>query len=145
MNKDTENFLETLLWVADDPGGETRPFEGMTIHQFAPEMITGAEAFCAGFRAHLEKTGFDMASFDRLERSFGGNCYFSLSGHGVGFFDECDDALSDLQDVIQTWAGHRRFEELANMLEVNESGKIDIGIIPEAIKEYRDRYFAVPA
>jgi hypothetical protein len=31
------------------------------------------------------------------------------------------------------------------MLEVNESGKIDIGIIPEAIKEYRDRYFAVPA
>ena len=87
-----------------------------------------------------------MDNLDKLERSFGGNVFFSLSGHGCGFFDDCDDELSDLQEVLEKWAGEngrsKRFEELDTNLDVGDDGKIDLCYIPSAIEEYRNKLFA---
>lgn len=144
MNEDTKNFLITLLWMADNPDEEKRPFIDKSIYDFTPEFVAAADAFVAGFRAHLVKIGFDMAALDHSERTFGGNCYFSLSGHGCGFFDDRNEVIAGLQDIIKEWAGGFRFEELAECyLEVNDDGKIDLSFIPEAIEEYRNKFFKV--
>lgn len=150
MKKDTQDFLETLLWLADDPDsqegrGEKRQFQNKTIYDFSDAFIAGAESFIDAFRAHLDTIGF--TAWDKMERSFGGNVYFSLSGHGCGFFDDRNDEVSDLQEVIQKWAGDNgrrlRFEELDCMLDVFEDGKIDISFIPSAIEKQREALFTI--
>ena len=144
MKTDTRQFLETALWIADDPDDDTKPFEGKTVDDFSPEMVEAAESFVDGFRTHLEETGFEMALLDQLERCFGGNVYFSLSGHGCGFFDECKPELSELQDTLEVWSGDRhRFECLASYLEVRGDGKIDLSFTENSIKAYRDKMFKV--
>lgn len=144
MTDMAEDFLEAALWIAADPEDMTEPFKGKTVHDFAPEIVEGVERFCEGFRAHLEASGFDMGLLKKLERSFGSNCYFSLSGHGVGFFDESDATLAGLQERLRDWSrAPYRFEEFAGLLEVREDGKIDIAIIPEAIAKYRAEFFDI--
>ena len=144
MKQHTMDFLETLLWVADNPDDSVRPFADKTIYDFSDEFVAGAEAFIDAFLDHLIKIGFDTSRLPG-ERSFGGNVYFSLSGHGCGFFDDRDEAIADLQEVIQKWAGgRRRFEELEYNLDIGDDGKIDLSYIPSAIKQYRDALFAVP-
>lgn len=144
MKQDTKDFLSTLLWLADSPDNKRRPFLDKTILDFSDEFIAGAELFIEGFRAHLEKTGFDMATLDRAERSFGGNVYLSLSGHGAGFFDDNDKAIAGLQETIQKWTGGLRFHELECDLDIWKDGKIDLCILPGYLKEYHDKLFAVP-
>lgn len=142
MTTDCVDFLSTLLWLADDPDDcANRPLSGLTVYDFHPALTAGVEAFCAAFRTHAEALGYDLSA---LERSFGGNVYLSLSGHGAGFFDERDATLAELQDVLQTWAGVRRFEELESMLDVGDAGKIDLAYLPQYIDERRAALFAVP-
>ena len=144
MKTDTMQFLETALWIATDPEDDTKPFDGKTVEDFSPEMIEAAESFVDGFRAHLEATGFDMALLDLSERCFGGNVYFSLSGHGVGFFDECRPEIAALQERLEAWSGDKhRFEFLASNLMVHDNGKIDLAFKPKFLKEYRDKMFKV--
>ena len=144
MNKDTQDFLTTLLWCAEGNEDYSEHLANKTIHDFSPEFVAGVESFVDAFRAHLAATGFDMDSLNRLDRSFGGNCFFSLSGHGCGFFDERDEALAELHERIKAWSGNRyRFEELDYMLDVGDDGKIDLSYIPEAIKAQRDALFTV--
>jgi len=149
MKQDTIDFLSTLLSLADNPDrGEDRPFMGKTVYDFSPAFQAGAEKFVDAFREYLESEGFGHL-IRAGERSFGGNVYFSLSGHGCGFFDDNDERVSNLQDVIQEWAcapnNHaHRFEELENDIEVGKDGKIDLCIIPEAIESVRAALFAVP-
>lgn len=151
MNTDTSDFLEALLFVADSPDHDERPLEGASIHQFSPEFVSGVDSFIDGFRSYLEAKGFDMDRLDSLERSFGGNVFFSLSGHGVGFFDESgnypdgDSELGDeLQSHLDAYSGnHHRFEGLDGMLDVSEDGVIDLSILPEFIAEYRAKLFTV--
>ena len=145
MNTDTINFLEALLFNTDEEsqmrGG---PLYGKTVHDFSPAFVAAVDKFVSAFRAHLETTGFDMGKLDNMERSFGANVYFSLSGAGCGFFDDNDEEIAALQETLTTWAGAYRFEDLASNLDVGEDGKIDLSFIPSAIEEYREKYFGVP-
>ena len=78
------------------------------------------------------------------ERSFGGNVYLSLSGHGAGFFDDRNEEVAGLHERIKNWAGGYRFEGLADLLDVDDDGKIDLSFLPEHIDSRRDALFAVP-
>jgi hypothetical protein len=144
MKTDTINFLNSLLSMADDPDSRESPFKGTSVYDCTPAFVAAVEKFVDAFRAHLESTGFNMSKLDTAERSFGSNVYFSLSGHGCGFFDDNDEEVAGLHDTLKAWAGAYRFEDLADNLEVNEEGKIDLAFIPSAIEEYREKYFGVP-
>lgn len=142
MNTDTENFLLALLGV-NDLG------DAATVHRFAPAFVAAVDTFISSFRDYLESAEFDMDRLDYLERPFGCNVYFSLSGQGVGFFDEYDDPERtlgrDLQDHLDAFSGnHYRFEELECCLEWNDAEEIDLAFIPSALEEYRTKYFVTP-
>jgi len=116
MNTDTKDFLEMLLWLNE---GQEKPFalKGATIYQFSNAFVSAVDGFISGFRSFLESKGFDMDRLDYLERSFGGNCLVSLTGHGIGFFDEYGDPEKTLGDELQALiceysGGRHRFEEL---------------------------------
>ena len=135
---DTAAFLESLLWVADAPH-----IADWTIHQFHPEFTTALESFLDGFRAFIDlkneirETPLDP---DDCNRSLGGNVFFSLSGHGCGFWDESD---SELGDTLQAWlveySGDKyRFQELESTL-AKFNGKIHLAYRTAA---YRREYLA---
>lgn len=142
MNQDTTNFLTTLLWLAYNEE-EPRRFTDKTIGDFSPAFVAAIDGFVAAFRAHCNANGYSDKRLNDLQRSFGGNCYLSLSGHGAGFFDERDDELADLHKLITAWAGGSRFEELESMLDIDENGTIDLAILPDHIDAYRTKLFAV--
>lgn len=146
MNQDTTDFLATLLWLASDTetdGG--RELENKTIHDFAPEFVERVEAFVNAFREEAERIAPACFSDGWIgERSFGGNVYLSLSGHGAGFFDDSDENVSELHTALKKWAGAYRFEELGGLLEIREDGKIELAIVDSAKEEYYNRLFAVP-
>lgn len=137
---DVAHFLECLLYCIED---ESRPeLVGKTIYDFSPEFVAGAGSFIDGFREFLDGKGFDLSRLDNLERSFGGNCYASLSGHGIGFSDERDPAGDELQELLREYSGDRyRFEQID--LSEDENGKLDLAFIPSALPEYRSRLFTV--
>lgn len=141
----TADFLQTLLWVADNPDNEERPLEDSTIYHFTPELIEAASNFVHGFRAYLAEKHPDLHErCDDGGRSFGGNVYFSLSGHGCGFWDDRDHELGrGLQSALEAFSGSRyRFEELEhNLSKDEETGTIDLAFVPEALAEYRRKYF----
>ena len=148
MKQDTADFLNTLLWLAEDGTDFTDvDLRGKTVHDFSDKFVEKAEAFVDGFREHLRITGFDMEKLELLECSFGGNVYLSLSGHGAGFFDDNDSDLSALHGIIKKWAGTNgriyRFEELEYSLDLDKDGKIDLSYIDSAIDEQRDALFSI--
>ncbi|OQA09839.1 MAG: hypothetical protein BWY66_00378 [bacterium ADurb.Bin374] len=143
MNRDTQDFLAILLWLADNPDEKQRPLMGKTIRDFSDKFAEGADKFIAAFRQHLIGKGWRPEKLDGAERSFGGNVFFSLSGHGCGFFDDRDEEIAALDETVKEWAGGNRFEELDYMLDVGEDGKIDLSYKPSAIDEMRAALFAV--
>lgn len=143
MKQDTSDFLATLLWVADGPDLDERPLAEMSIYDFSDAFVDAVEKFVDGFRAHLEATGFDMAALDRAERSFGGNVFLSLSGHGCGFFDDNNEDIAALHEVLKAWAGSHRFEELEYRLWVGSDGKIDLDAADEFLAKARANMFSV--
>ena len=155
MNTDTKNFLNNLLFDtqcgqndSETPFTEEESIQGCTIEDFSPEFVRAVEGFIDGFISFLNKEEFDTDRLMYLDRSFGANVYCSLSGMGVGFFDEYSDpdkTLGDeLTNLIKEYSGNNyRFEELAYSLSKNEKGKIDLAFIPSAIDEYRNKMFKV--
>lgn len=144
MNSDLSNFLESLLFTI--PEDSPQELRDASIHDFSPEFQDAAQAYLSGFREYLNTHHLDIHEReDELDRSFGGNVYFSLSGHGCGFWDERDSELgSAYQDALEAYSGGKyRFEELDCMLEVNEAGKVDLAILPEFIADYRQKLFTV--
>lgn len=148
MKQDTIDFLSTLLWLAERLDKERRELMGKTVYDFSDAFIAGAETFIEAFRQHLIDTGVRPDVLASCERSFGGNVYLSLSGHGAGFFDDRNPQVAELHERIKKWAGScgraYRFEELESMLDVGDDGKIDLSFIPSAIDEQRAALFAVP-
>lgn len=150
MNQDTKNFLESLFFVADNPDNETREFLASTIYDFSPEFVAGVDSFIAGFREHLSNQENELAArADECERSFGGNVFFTLSGHGCGFWDDRDMELGDyLADQLRAYSGNRyRFENLEYQIEIPDlgamDGAIDLAILPQFIEERRTALFSV--
>jgi len=137
---DTAHFLETLLFCMESPD---RPeLAGKTIYDFSPEFVAGVDSFISGFREYLDGKGFDLSRLDNLERPFGGNCYASLSGHGIGFFDDSDPVGDELHEWISWYSKSQcRFEHID--LSEDENGKLDLSFIPSALPEYRARLFTV--
>lgn len=144
MNRDTKDFLETLLWLADSPDANERLTLTKTVYDFSEKFVESVDRFIAAFRRHLTDSGIRPEVIEGAERSFGGNVYLSLSGHGAGFFDDRNEDVAELQDVIKKWAGGNRFEELGGNLDVGEDGKIDLCYLPQYIDAQRDKLFAVP-
>lgn len=139
MTNDCASFLETLLWVL--PEDEDREIREATIHDFSPEFVEGVEAFISGFRDFANARNpeaLEMA--DNCCRSFGGNVYFSLSGHGVGFWD--DRETEAMQLLLEEYSGSKyRFEGIP--LSFRGDGKLDLSVIPEKLPEYRAKLFNV--
>lgn len=145
-SQDTKDFLETLLWLNE--GTETDAIKGATIYQFSRDFIRHVDIFISGFRSFLETKGFDLDRLDYLERSFGGNCLASLSGHGFGFFDEYGDperTLGDeLQKLIREYSGNNyRFESLDS--QIMRRKKISLAVRREFISDELRKLFTVAA
>lgn len=122
LNSDSAAFLETLLWVGPH-------VSAWTIHEFHPEFTAALESFLDGFRDFItvkNESRDEEIDPDACARSFGGNVFFSLSGHGCGFWDESGDE----GDILQAWlaeysGGKYRFVELeSNLAKFN--GKIHL-------------------
>ena len=134
ISQDATDFLTAYLWANEE---QMPDLEGKTIFDFSPAFIAGLESFLSRFREFCEWRGVEIPE---TERSFGGNVYFSLSGHGVGFRD--DSETEHLQAELVEFSGSKyRFEGL-NVSE-NEDGELDLSYIPEALAEYREKTFGV--
>lgn len=144
-SKDAQDFLETILFICEREDDADCPLKGKTVFDFSAPFVAAVESFIDGFKSHLETKGFDMERLDLLQRSFGGNVFASLSGAGIGFFDEWGDeekTLGDeLQAVIEEYSGKYRFEQI-DVCE-DENGKLDLCILPEFIDASRAKLFNV--
>jgi hypothetical protein len=142
MNKDASDFLETLLFtIPEDEPGELRE---ASVSDFSPEFIAAVDSFVSGFRIYL-KVNHPELEPDECQRSFGGNVYFSLSGHGCGFWDDLNGELGDgLQKALEAYSGRKyRFEELDGMLSRDaDTGKVDLSFIHEVLAKYRQKCFS---
>jgi hypothetical protein len=136
MKTDTQNFLEAILFAYPENENGENEMDGKSVYDFSPAFIAGAEQFIEGFRDYLTLREIEITESDR---SFGGNVYFSLSGHGVGFWDSND--TEHLQARLVAYSGDKyRFEQI-DLCE-DENGKLDLSFIPSAIEEYRTRLFS---
>ncbi len=120
-----------------------------SIHEFHPEFIAAVESFLDAFRAKLSELRETAEDPDTLDpdatgRSYGGNAYFSLSGHGCGFWDDRDsDRGQALQSALEAFAGgdRHRFEELDNLAKFH--GKIHLAFITADARRIRlARFFS---
>ena len=143
MKQHTSDFLATLLWVADGPDLDERPLANMSIYDFSDAFVEAVEKFIDAFLDHLVKIGYDTSLLGKAERSLGGNVFLSLSGHGCGFFDDSNDDIAVLHEVLKAWAGSHRFEELEHRLWVGSDGKIDLDVKDEFLAEKRAEMFTV--
>lgn len=132
MKTHTQDFLESLLFVSDR-------LEGKTVFDFHPDFIGAVDSFTDKFETYLAKRGFDFTRLDDLQRSFGGNVFFSLSGHGCGFWDERDPVGKELDEHLRAFAGRYRFEQID--LSTHRGGKIDLSIRVPFIAAYRTKLF----
>lgn len=136
MKKDTADFLEAILFAYHENENGENEMDGKSIYDFSPAFIAGAEQFIDGFRDYLTLREIEIPESDR---SFGGNVYFSLSGHGVGFWDSSD--TEHLQTHLESYSGRKyRFAQID--LSEDENGKLDLSFIPSALDEYRTRLFS---
>ena len=139
MTKYAQDFLEALLWANEEVNEE---LQGHSIHEFDPRIVEALELFISDFRAYLSMSGFDMDEVDGLERPFGHDFYFDLSGHGVGFWDNGDDLGKEVSKAYREFAGNYRFEELGNNLMWNdETNQIELSFMYEFQQEYINKYF----
>jgi len=138
ITQDAADFLEALLFAL--PEYEPQDIREATIYDFSPEFIEGVESFISAFRDFAnERNPEALDSADSHPRSFGGNVYFSLSGHGVGFRDSADTEA--MQPLLEEFSGSKyRFEQIS--LDFREDGKLDLAFIPEALPEYRAKLFS---
>ena len=138
MNTDTRDFLTALTFSA----GEDSPILDASPDDFAAPFVDAVENFILAFRACLDEKGIEP--FDDCPRSFGGNVFFSISGHGVGFWDEGKTLADENQAALESFAGKYRFGELADNCDFNDAWEIDLCFIPSALEEYRAKYFVTP-
>ena len=135
--QDTQDFLEAILWAYPENDEGQNEMDGKSVYDFSPAFIAGATQFLDGFRSYLNEHGIDIPE---PRQSFGANVFFSLSGHGVGFWDS--PHTEHIQPLLESYSGRKyRFEEI-DLCE-DENGKLDLSFIPSAIAEYREKLFSV--
>lgn len=136
--KDTADFLTALLFAL--PEDEPEEIREATIYDFSPEFIEAASGFISDFRDFANARNPDaLDDADNSPRSFGGNVYFSLSGHGCGFWDS--DDTEAMQPLLEQFSGSKyRFEEMP--LAFRADGKIDFAFCSEFRDAYRANKFS---
>jgi hypothetical protein len=141
-NKHTNDFLAALLFTSHFTNNSTNGARSKSIYDFHPDFIKAVDSFITKFEAYLERRFFEFDRLDDLHRSFGGNVYFSLSGHGCGFWDEGNDTGSELNDHLRNFSGNSyRFEHID--LSTHRGGKIDLSILVKHNDEYREKMFSL--
>lgn len=147
MNTDTSHFLEALLFGL--PEDHAAQKNGWSIHEFHPDFVEAVTQFIYAFRDRLQDLSEEneiYADPDAGERSFGGDVYWSLSGHGVGFWDARDSEWGKaMQAALEAFAGGDcyRFEQI-DLMKFN--GKIHFPLRTAAFR--RDelaKVFAIPS
>ena len=125
MNKETENFLESMLFAYNWEYSELNE-EDWTIYDIEKNFVDKIDQFISDFEVYLEEKYSELyENLDMLQRSFGGNIYFSLSGHGCGFWDERDTKLSEAaQNALEEFAGSKYLFEQIDLWENN--GKLRV-------------------
>lgn len=109
MTPDTRDFLAALTFSA----GEDNPILDANPSCFSAPFVEAVGQFCSAFREYLESLGLDPDS-KKDDRDFGADVYFSLSGHGVGFWDDSGPWGDVLQAALENFSGRKyRFEDLA--------------------------------
>lgn len=141
MDIDTFDFLTALTFSA----GEDSPILDAPPCDFHPDTVAAISGFVSAFRERCGSLSLDP---DSLERSFGGNVYFSLSGHGVGFWDDSGPWGDVFQAALESFAGSKyRFEPLSEELNYWTRGKvrkIDFSVYVKYLEERRIKYFGPP-
>jgi hypothetical protein len=141
MTTDAFNFLAALTFSA----GEDSPIQDAPPLSFHPDVVSAVEKFCQGFRDYVETLGLNPDDIED-SRDFGANVYFSLSGHGCGFWDDSGPWGDVFQAALENYAGGKyRFEELSGNLDYYADGKINLNFIPSAMAKYREKYFGIPS
>src|SRR5210317_347003 len=90
--QDTRDFLEAVLWVErfQDEDGEREPEndpptfsdEGFSVDDFHPDFIRAVSGFLTNVYDGFADDWNREADLNACSRSFGGNVFFSLTGHG---------------------------------------------------------------
>jgi len=135
---DTAAFLEALLFTL--PEYEPEEIRDASIYDFSPEFIEAVTRFIFDFRDFCSMRNPEaLEAADNSPRSFGGNVYLSLSGHGCGFWDS--DETEAMQPILEKFSGSKyRFEEMP--LAFRDDGKLDFAILPDHLDEYRCAKFS---
>lgn len=136
ISRDACDFLEAVIFAFPEDESGANPLNGRTVCDFSPDFISAVESFISGFRSFLDERGVEIPDYDR---SFGGSVYFSLSGHGCGFWDS--NETEHIQPLLQEYAGSRYAFEQLDLCE-DENGHLDLAFLPEYRAEYRRKMFS---
>lgn len=138
ISQDAQDFLAYVIFTYPEEDDGQSGLRDATVFDFSQEFVAGVEGFVAGFRSYLEAR--DIAVLLSL-RSFGGNVYVGLSGHGINF---CDDAETEhLQEHLEAYSGDKYRFEFMDFDRDGETGEIDLSILPEFIEAHRTALFSV--
>jgi len=101
-----KSFLEALFFVSDD----NAELEGYTIFDICENeenrgTLEKISRFLESFEEYLvcEHPDLHSAAMDS-NRSFGSEVYFSLSGHGVGYWDWSGKEGEQIQEALERFA-----------------------------------------
>ena len=135
-SRDARDFLEAVIFAYPEDETGTNPLNERTIYDFSSDFVSAVESFISGFRSFLDERGIEIPDCDR---SFGGNVYFSLSGHGCGFWDSND--TEHVQPLLEEYAGSKYAFEQMDICD-DENGDLDLAFLPEYRAEYRRKMFS---
>lgn len=136
ISRDAFDFLEAVIFAYPENEAGVNPLNKRTVHDFSTDFVSAVESFISGFRSFLDERGGEIPDCDR---SFGGNVYFSLSGHGVGFWDS--NETEHIQPFLEKYAGSRYAFEQLDLCD-DENGHLDLAFLPEYRAEYRRKMFS---
>lgn len=136
ISRDARDFLAAVIFAYPEDESGTNPLNGRTVYDFSPDFISAVESFISGFRSFLDER---EAEIPDCGNSFGGSVYFSLSGHGCGFWDS--NETEHIQPLLQEYAGSRYAFEQLDLCD-DENGHLDLAFLPEYRAEYRRKMFS---
>ena len=136
MRTETANFLEALIFANKETNED---LSGASIYDFHLDFINAADYFVYKFMEYLSDKGINGDDLETLERLFGCNVYFSLSGHGCGFWDDSSELGKIVNDHLIAFSGSQyRFEQM----DIGKRrGKLDLAFKVKFVDKYRKAMF----
>lgn len=98
------NFMAMVLFLNNWEDSDIEESD-VAIYDICLSDWQTIEEFLKGFLQSLEKNhpGLNEKIRNGLckERTFGGNVFASLTGHGIGFFDDSNPEVAQLQGILE--------------------------------------------